>query len=356
MPPRRWGCTLATHDSPLPPGKLPGDLLKRLLDRYVTPDPSVLIGPGIGRDAAAVLVGDTAIVVKTDPITFATEDAGRYLINVNANDIVCMGATPRWVLVTALYPEHETTPESVERSFQSLARAAGEVGISLIGGHTEITIGLDRLILIGQMIGTCAPGDLYDLGRSAPGDAVILASGIAIEGTAILAREARAELDGRLSPATIDAAGRLLTQPGISIIPAARALQSADVAIRGLHDPTEGGIATALAELAAATGLGIDVDAEAIPVLPETEAVCSALALDPLGLIASGALLAVVAGADAKAAVSALDDAGIPGAMIGTLTDDPGQWLSRGGRREPLPVFAVDEIARFFAAAEAAPL
>lgn len=353
MPPRRWGFTLATRDSLLPPGKLPGDLLKALLDHYITPDPSVLIGPGVGRDAAAIRVDDSALVVKTDPITFATEDAGRYLINVNANDIVCMGATPRWVLVTALFPERETTPAFVEQTFGSLARAAAEVGIALVGGHTEITIGLDRLILIGQMLGTCAPSELYDLSRAKPGDAVILASGIAIEGTAILAREARDELIGRLDPETIEAAAGLLTAPGISVLPAANALRSASITIRGLHDPTEGGIATALAELSAATGLGIEVDGDSIPVLPATRAICAALGLDPLGLIASGALLAVVAGDNAEAAVRALDDAGIPGARIGSLTAAPGQWLTRAGRREPLPVFAVDEIARFFAAIEA---
>lgn len=345
---------MANPDRLLPPGKLPGDLLKSLLDRYITADPSVLIGPGIGRDAAAIRVDDTALVVKTDPITFATEDAGRYLINVNANDITCMGATPRWVLVTALFPERNTTPDLVERSFASLARAAEEIGIALVGGHTEITIGLDRLILIGQMIGTCLPDELYDLAQARPGDAVILASGIAIEGTAILAREARATLEDVLDAGTIDAASGLLESPGISVLPAARALQSAGIAIRGLHDPTEGGIATALAELSGATELGIEIDAGAIPILPETRAVCEALGLDPLGLIASGALLAVVASDDATRAVRALDDAGIPGARIGTLTSDPGQWLTHGGRREPLPVFEVDEIARHFAGAGAA--
>lgn len=338
----------------LPPGKLPGDLLKSLLDRYITPDPSVLIGPGIGRDAAAIRVGDTALVVKTDPITFATEDAGRYLINVNANDITCMGATPRWVLVTALFPEHDTTPDLVERSFASLARAAGEIDIALVGGHTEITIGLDRLILIGQMIGTAAPDELYDLAQSRPGDAVVLASGIAIEGTAILAREARVELEAVLDAETIDAAAGFLNSPGISVLPAARALQSVGITIRGLHDPTEGGIATAVAELSGATGLGIEIDGDAIPVLRETQAICEALALDPLGLIASGALLAVVAGNDAARAVRALNEAGLPGATIGRMTAAAGQWITRSGRHEPLPVFAVDEIARYFAGAKAA--
>ena len=340
---------MATHDRLLPPGKLPGPLLRDLLDRYATSDPAVIIGPGIGRDAAAIRVDETALVIKTDPITFATEDAGRYLINVNANDITCMGATPRWILVTALFPEKHTTPALVEQSFASLSRAASEIGVTLVGGHTEITIGLDRLILVGQMIGTCEPDALYDLSRSESGDAIILASGIAIEGTAILAREASATLSGLVTARTISAAAGLLISPGISVIPAARALQSAGVTVRGLHDPTEGGLATALAELGEATGLGVDIDGDAIHVLPETREICVALGIDPLGLIASGAMLAVVAGSDAARAVQAINDAGIPGARIGTLTATPGHWLTTSGRRLPLPTFAVDEIARFFA-------
>jgi hydrogenase maturation factor len=341
---------LEHRDKPLPPGKLPGDLLGELLGRYIVADPSVIIGPGVGRDAAAIRVGDQAIVVKTDPITFATDDAGRYLVNVNANDIACMGATPRWLLVTALYPEHTTTPALVEQAFESLSSAAGELGISLVGGHTEITIGLDRLIQVGQMIGTCAPEDLLDLSRARAGDAVILASGIAIEGTAILAREAGSRLVGRVPQATLEVAKNFLVNPGISVLPAVRALQSVNTIIRGMHDPTEGGLATALGELATASGLGIEVNGNAIHVRPETAAICDALDLDPLGLIASGALLAIVAPESADNAIEALHLANIPGARIGTMSACPtDRWMVTDAGRIPLPVFAVDEIARYFA-------
>ncbi|MCO5175399.1 MAG: AIR synthase-related protein [Thermomicrobiales bacterium] len=345
---------MANRDELLPAGKLPGELLGSLLGHYISPDPAVLIGPGIGRDAAAIQVDETALVVKTDPITFSTNDAGRYLVNVNANDITCMGASPRWLLVTALFPDGKTTPAMVEDTFASLATAASEIGVALVGGHTEITIGLDRLILVGQMIGTCAPSDLYDLSRAEPGDAVLLASGIAIEGTSILAHEAHDELVDRIDAELLASAERFLESPGISVIPAARALQNAGVAIRGLHDPTEGGLATALGELAAAASLGIEVDGDAIPIRDETRAICSALGIDPLGLIASGALLAVVDGADADRGIAALNSAGIPAGIIGHIIADGSCSMVRDGRRQPLPVFAVDEIARFFAERESA--
>jgi hydrogenase maturation factor len=340
---------LADPHAPLPPGKLPSELLGRLIGDYVITDPDVLIGPGVGRDAAAIRVGDRAIVVKTDPITFATPDAGRYLVNVNANDIVCMGATPRWLLVTALLPERETTPALAESIFASLASAATELGIALVGGHTEITIGLDRVILVGQMIGDANPDRLLDLRNARQGDALILCSGIAVEGTSILASEAADRLQ-HLPPELLQSAQNFLNKPGISVVPAARALLASGADVRGMHDPTEGGLASAIIEVATAAGLGITVDAASISVFPETSAICDALGLDPLGLIASGALLAVVASDDADRAVNAVVAAGIPAVRIGTLTNaGDGCWLVRDGMNQPIPTFEVDEIARFFA-------
>ncbi|MDQ3548583.1 MAG: AIR synthase-related protein [Chloroflexota bacterium] len=343
---------MADNDSFLPPGKLPHDLLSRLIGSYVISDPDVLIGPGVGRDAAAIRVGDRAIVVKTDPVTFATPDAGRYLVHVNANDIVCMGATPRWLLVTALLPEKATTAALVEDIFASLSTAATELGITLVGGHTEITIGLDRVILVGQMLGDADPARLLDVRRAEPGDAVLLCAGIAIEGTSILASEAAEQLT-HLPPDLLISARRFLDSPGISVVPAARALLTSGAAIRGLHDPTEGGLASAVAELATAAGLGIEIDAASIPVYPETAAICTALDLDPLGLIASGALLAVVANSDAERALTTVRDAGINAARIGVMTDpESGHWIVRDGHRHPLPTFAADEIARYFASGQ----
>jgi len=350
--PSRWECSLADENRALPAGKLPPELLGRLIGNYTITDPDVLIGPGVGRDAAAIRIGDKAIVVKTDPITFATPDAGRYLVNVNANDIVCMGATPRWLLVTALLPERSTTAELAESIFTSLQTAATELDIALVGGHTEITIGLDRVILVGQMIGDADPERLLDIRSAQPGDAVILCSGIAIEGTSILAMEADRHLTD-VSGDLLESARTFLTAPGISVVPAARALLSSGATIRGMHDPTEGGLASAIAEVATASSLGIEIDEAAIPIYPETRAICEALDLDPLGLIASGALLAVVDNNDVEIALAAASTAGIPAARIGTMTEaGDGCWLVRDGARMPMPTFAVDEIARYFSSLE----
>lgn len=336
-------------DTPLPAGKLPGDLLAMLL-ADIELDDSVVVGPGVGRDAAAVRVGDRILVLKSDPITFPTADAGWYLVNINANDIACMGATPRWLLVTALLPEGSSTPSLVKTIFAGLQSACSDIGCSLIGGHTEITEGLDRPLLIGQMIGETTEDRLIDPSQARAGDAVLLIGGIAIEGTAILASEARDQLEHCVSPEMLERARSFDRSPGISVFRHAARLQEADPkAIKAMHDPTEGGLATGLDEIARATNLGIDVDADLVHIYDETKAIADALQIDPWGLIASGALLAVVTPDIARHLCDHLDSPEHPVRQIGVLTGDPDErTLRTNGEPGQLSEFAVDEIARFF--------
>src|SRR5215218_4465676 len=199
---------------PLGVGKLPSGILSKLFDRYVTPKPGVLVGPGIGHDAAAVGLGDTTLVVKADPITFATEQAPHYLVNVNANDLACLGATPRWLTVIALLPEGTTTEATVEAQFRELADACDQFGISLIGGHTEVTQGLGRPILVGQLLGTIEPGRLLRPGQAKPGDKLLLTKALAIEGTSLLSRELEGPLSAALGDELVARGKDLLKNPG----------------------------------------------------------------------------------------------------------------------------------------------
>lgn len=333
----------------LPPGKFPNQLLKGLLSSLPADD-SVIVGPGVGRDAATVRLGDEILVLKTDPITFATDEIGWYLVNINANDIACMGAEPRWLLVTSLLPEEGTTTELVETIFADLQRACERVGCSLVGGHTEITEGLDRPILVGNMIGVAQERDLIDPMTARPGDDVLLIGGIAVEGTTILANEFHDRLAGAVDSFELTRASEFLYRPGISVVPYARALRRIDnLAIRALHDPTEGGLATGLDELAEATGLGIRVTEEDVAFYPETLRLCGALGVDPWGLIASGALLAIVEPGQVPVIQRELEPLGVPVARIGTMTDRVDErTLYSDGKAGRIPSFAVDEVARLF--------
>ncbi|HNT74115.1 MAG TPA: AIR synthase family protein [Anaerolineae bacterium] len=333
---------------PYPVGKLPqADLMHLLTHKLDFHDPRVLFGPGLGRDAAVIDFGDRYLVAKTDPITFATDEIGWYVVNVNANDIACLGATPRWFIATALLPEGKTDPAMVERIFMQLRDASHELGISLVGGHTEITYGLDRPIVVGAMFGEVPPERLVRSDGARPGDTLILTKGICVEGTALLAQEVGARLKGQVPPELLTRAEGFLHTPGISVVRDAAIVARSGV-VHAMHDPTEGGIATGLHEITEAAGVGAVVEAAALPIYPETQALCAALHLDPLGLIASGSLLAAVAPKDAPAILSALHSAGVAAAAIGAVHAEPGVLLRDADGVRPLPTFPRDEIARLF--------
>jgi hydrogenase maturation factor len=326
--------------------------LARLLRRHATDDPRVLVGPGLGEDATVIDLGpdfgDRLLVAKTDPITFATDEIGWYAVNVNANDVACMGARPRWFLVTLLLPEGRTDDALVERIFDQIGQACAALDISLAGGHTEITYGLDRPIVVGHMLGEVARDRLVTTSGAQVGDVLLLTKGVAVEATAIIAREKTGELARQFSAEFLARCQGFLHDPGISVVRDARVATAAG-RVHAMHDPTEGGLATGLWELAWAAGVGLEVMADALPVLPETAELCQVFDLDPLGVIASGALLLAVAPKDAPIVKRALEDEGILAFEIGQVVDEAdGVTLITAEGRGPLPRFARDEIARLF--------
>lgn len=332
----------------LPAGKLPQQRLAELLANVSHRDPRVLVGPGIGRDAAVIDTGGPRLLIaKTDPITFASDLIGSYAVHVNANDIACMGGRPTWLLATALLPE-ECSRDLPGRIFSQLSGACDALSVELVGGHTEVTHGLDRPIIVCAMLGEVERERLVRPETASPGDAVILTKGIAIEGTAVLAREAPLALRAAGVPAkTVERAAAYLQDPGISIVAEAEAACDA-ASIHALHDPTEGGLATALSELALATGCGVRIDFEAIEVLPETRTICDALALEPLGLLASGALLIAVADGDCDGVIAAVRRTGVAARRVGSLVDPAeGAIMMVNGNPGALPSFDRDEVARF---------
>src|SRR5262245_8289510 len=337
------------NTAPLPPGKLPVALLAELLGQEVLADPRVLIGPRIGEDAAVIDMGDRLLIAKSDPITFATDAIGYYAVTVNANDIAVMGGTPRWFLATRLLPEMSTTEALVREIFAQLRQACRELGIALVGGHTEISVGLDRPILSGHMLGEVACERLVTSAGAQVGDALLLTKGFPVEGVAIMARERAIQLAAQgHSARDIARWQQFLYTPGISVVRDALVLRQA-VAVHAMHDPTEGGVATGLWELAQAAGVGMHISADHLPVLPEGALPGTGFGLAPLGAVASGALLAAVPAAQAAQAIDACAAAGIACYRIGTAVADPADViLYTGTTSQPLPTFGRDEILRLF--------
>jgi hydrogenase expression/formation protein HypE len=334
--------------SPLPVGKLPAEHLARLLAKHTRPDPRLVVGARLGEDAAAIDMGDRYLVAKTDPITFATDEIGWYAVNVNANDLACAGATPRWFLVTLLLPEGKTGVALVDSIFEQIAGACDRLGVTLAGGHTEITHGLDRPIVVGHMLGEVTPERLVVTAGARPGDDLIVTKGVAVEATAIIAREKAAELRGVLDAGALRRCRDFLHDPGISVVRDAQIAQAAG-AVHAMHDPTEGGLATGLWEVAQAAGVGLEIDEAAIPLLPETAALCAHFGLDALGIIASGALLIACPPAETAAIGAALNGAGIRATVLGRVVErERGCKLVSSHGERPLPTFERDEIARLF--------
>lgn len=335
-------------DKILPLGKLPVELLSRLLDRAPVSDPRVKLGPGIGLDCAVLDLGENLLVLKSDPITFASEEIGWYLVQINANDIATCGAEPRWLLVTALLPENKTTQTMVEAISEQVFRACRETGISVIGGHTEITSGLDRPILMGTLIGEVKRERLITPQGARPGDRLLLTKGIPIEATALLARERPEKARQVLSEAELEQASQFLFNPGISVLRDAQlAVQAGQVT--AMHDPTEGGLATALWELSDACGKGLTIDPEAIYIPDLSQRLCLAFGLDPMAAIASGALLMSVSPGDAASICQALETAGVRCSEIGVVEHGAPQVQQNTRRgRKILPRPVRDEIARIF--------
>ncbi len=332
----------------LPTGKLPLPLLRRALGRVPRRDPAVLVGAEPGEDAAVIdLGGPELLVAAADPITFAAADIGTYLLAVNGNDLAVMGAEPRWLLATVLVPVG-TTADQIQALLADVAEACSAAGVSLVGGHTEITDSVISPIVAGTLLGTVDRDALTRTSGARPGDALLLVGDIAIEGTAILAGDhADALRRAGVSEADIRTGAARLEAPGISVRPAAAVLQGiADV--HSMHDPTEGGLTSALHEMAEAAEVGLVVDRDAVPVLPECRRICRALGLDPYALLASGALLASLPAGQVSAALTALRTAGSTAALIGEVTAAAeGKRWTVGGREVPIPAVERDELARF---------
>jgi len=332
-----------------PVGKLPPRVLEALLARCPAPKGSgVIVGPRFGEDAAVIDLGPKYLVAKTDPITFTAERIGWYAVNINANDIATLGARPRWFLATLLLPETRTSTALARGIFTEILRACRSLGVTLCGGHTEITAGLSRPIVVGQMLGEVEKTKLVRKESQRPGDLVLLTKGIALEGTAILAWAKAAPLRRKLGKRVVRRAQRLLFRPGVSVVrEALLAVRHGEV--HAMHDPTEGGLLSGLYELARAGGVGLRVWKDKIPVLEETRAFARVLQFDPFALIASGALLVVVSAGSAGRVLDVFTRYRISAAIVGEVRPEAEgiQLLEdEAAKARALALPARDEIAR----------
>ena len=329
----------------LPVGKLSPAFLQHLLAQVPANDERVIVGPGVGLDCAVIDLGPTCLVLKSDPITFASDAIAWYAVQVNANDIAVFGAEPRWLLATLLLPEGRASELQVDAMMADLLKACAPLGISLVGGHTEVTYGLPRPILVCTLVGEVPRQRLVTPRGAQAGDCLLLTKGVPIEATAILARDCPAALKEILSPPELEMAAHFLQDPGISVVRDARLAQAAGK-VHAMHDPTEGGLLGALWELAQASGKRLQVDLNSVPVPELSQRICSQLGIDPFSAIASGALLLSTAASDADLIARSLESAGIACCLIGSVCEGKPAVIGMDDRLLLQPLR--DELARWF--------
>lgn len=313
------------------PGKLtPAELAAYVFPRCGVRRPDVLVHSAFGQDASVVDYGDEVAVLSTDPITGAGERAGWLAIQIACNDVAVAGARPVGVLLTLLLAPASAITDAGALMADAHA-AAQELGIEILGGHSEITAGLARSIVVATALGRCRRDRFVTSSGARPGDAVLLTKWAGLEGSAILASDFGATLSSRVHPDHLERARAFLGE--ISIV--REALAAAEAGVSAMHDVTEGGILGALAELAGAAGVGVDAEVERIPVRPETRAICEALDVDPLCLISSGALLIATPSPDPV--INAIQSLGCPVAEIGRIVDGPSVLRARDSTRALVP-------------------
>lgn len=332
-------------------GKLKHEYLVKLLSKLEINDDRVVLGSKIGEDAAVIdIPGNNYLVAKTDPITFATDQIGYYVVNINVNDVVCTGAKPKWFQATILLPQKSTTNSLIENIFKDIHDTCKSMGIAVIGGHTEITPNIDRPMVIGSLLGEVEKEKLVRTSGAEPGDAIILTKGIYIEGTSIISRERGNELKEKGYNSTfIERCKNYLYEPGISVFKEAL-LANESFKIKSFHDPTEGGLATGLAEMTIASNTGILIEREKVVILPEPLILSKIFDLDPMGTISSGSLLIAIDDDLSQELIDLLRNKKINAEIIGKFVNkEKGLMIKeKDGKLSPLFYSETDEITKIF--------
>jgi len=320
----------------LPPGKVPWEIVADLVSGHLPAE--VKLGPAAGEDAALVEIGDELWAVASDPVSFTAAEAGRLAVIVNANDVAVRGARPTFFLAVGLIAPHEATEDRVRELLTQVRDTCREIGCTLIGGHTEITPGLPHTMVVGTMLGR-VEGRPLTTGGLQEGDLVGMTRSAGLEGTSILLAEHGERLSAVHGPDAFTGSEEILS--GEWLLVAREALRVAACGgVTALHDVTEGGVGEALHEMAIASGLTIDAQRQAIPVLPETVTICSDLGIDPLGLIGSGSLLVGCDEASRNRVEAAFATEDVPFSWIGRAT------ATEGAPGSSLPRFPRDELLK----------
>lgn len=298
-------------------GKIPNELLDEIVIKNLkNRREDVLVHAGIGKDCAVVDFGEYGCVLSSDPITGAMNNIGSLAVHISCNDIAASGADPIGVMMTMLLPP-SVTREDIEVIMGDAGKAAEELNVEIIGGHTEITDAVNKIVLITTVVGKQKKSEVLRTDEIVPGDLILMTKYAGIEGTAIIANDLEEKLHGKVS-ADLIAEGKELAKE-LSVLKEGRI--GGKMGAKYMHDITEGGVLGAVWETAMSNGVGATIDESLIPIKESTKSIAKAVNIDPLKLISSGSMIVVMGQEKMKLYVEKLDEIGVKGTVIGVITE-----------------------------------
>lgn len=320
-------------------GKLPNDLLEKIVFNNIkNKRKEVLVKAAIGEDNAIVDFGDEVCVLSTDPITGTTEEIGRLAVYISCNDIASSGAEPIGVLLTVLLPP-SISEEEIETIMKEAGEASRELNVEIIGGHTEVTDAVNRVVISATAIGKQKKKNMLDSKKVKVGDKILMTKYAGIEGTSIIAKELKEYLVEKIGEDKLKEAMDM--DKMVSVL--RDGIISGEVGVGYMHDITEGGVLGAVWEASLATGKGVKVYEDLIPMKEVTKEIAQIFNIDPYRLISSGSMLVIADSDKVEELKERLEKENINITVIGEVIER-GILIHRGNRVEDILPPSSDEL------------
>ncbi|MBE6061050.1 MAG: AIR synthase [Clostridium sulfidigenes] len=299
-------------------GKLNWNELKYIIDNHKGKErEEVEVSNGIGEDCAIINFDSNQCVISTDPVTGADENIGKIAVNINCNDIASCGVEPLGILVTILAPP-KTTIQELHDLMKEIHEEACKVNVQIIGGHTEITEAVNKIVVSCTAIGKSNVNSAISTSGAKVGDSIIVTKQLCLEGTSILVNDYEERCRSILTDEEIEEARGYVES--ISVVKEGKIGGIAKAT--SMHDITEGGVLGALWEVANASNVGFKVNKSRMPITEITRKVCKEFNIDPLRLISSGSML--ITTDNPEKLLKSFDDNGIKATEIGEITKSKG--------------------------------
>lgn len=323
-------------------GKIPPQILEKMVLYPVTHTKvqreDIVVRPKTGEDCSAMDPAGELCVFSTDPITGATKDVGYLAVHINCNDVFSAGAEPVGILMTVLLPAG-SDEAMLENLMQGVLQASAELGIEVLGGHTEVTDAVVKPVVSATVIGKTKNRRMVCTGGAQVGQDVIMTKWAGLEGTAIIAKEQELALLQRLPKEMVEEAKDMKGFLSVGVESRIAMAHGATA----MHDATEGGILGAVWEMAECSQKGVDIYLDGIPIRDVTIAVCKEAGIDPLRLISSGTM--IISAFEGEKLVDDLKKNGVEAAVIGKITEE-GKYTVQDGERTVLEQPQSDELYR----------